>query len=336
MTPPLVAVTLGDPAGIGPEIIAKTFAEPAFSRENRAVVVGDKAILERTVNLLNLDLNLNVISKPVEGSYGPSVIDLIPASELPEDLPFGKLDERAGAAAFEYVKLATELALRDEVQAVVTAPLNKEAMHLGGHKYPGHTEILAELTETKDYAMMLVAEDLRVIHVSTHVSLKEAIERAQPERELAVIHLARDALLKLGVFEPKIAVAGINPHAGENGLFGTEDAEHIRPAVEKAREEGIEASGPWPADTVLSRARKGEFDMVVVQYHDQGHVPIKLLGFESGVNVTVGLPFFRTSVDHGTAFDIAGTGKADHTSLQAALDLAYVLSDPQEEESEGS
>ena len=163
---------------------------------------------------------------------------------------------------------------------------------MGGHKYPGHTEILAELTDTKDYAMMLVAEDLRVIHVSTHVPLKEAIERAQPERELAVIRLARDALLKLGVSEPKIAVAGINPHAGENGLFGSEDAERIRPAIVQAMEEGIEASGPWAADTSVSHGRaKGEFDMVVVQYHDQGHVPIKLLSFESGVNVTVGLPF---------------------------------------------
>ena len=330
MSNPLVAVTLGDPAGIGPEIVAKTFADP--DAPDHAVVVGDEAILKRAINLLDLTLKLNVISRPVEGSFEQGIIDLIPASDLPEDLPFGELDARAGAAAFEYVKEATELALRDEVQAVVTAPLNKEAMHLGGHKYPGHTEILAELTDTKDYAMMLVAEDLRVIHVSTHVSLKEAIERAQPERELAVIHLARDALSKLGISEPRIAVAGINPHAGENGLFGNEDSENIRPAVEQAVEEGIEASGPWPADTVFSRAKKGEFDMVVVQYHDQGHVPIKLLGFESGVNVTVGLPFFRTSVDHGTAFDIAGTGKADHTSLQAALELAYVLSDPQENE----
>ena len=330
MSDPLVAVTLGDPAGIGPEIVAKTFADP--NAPDSAVVVGDEAILKRAVKLLDLDLRVNPIEAPGDGIFERGVIDLVPASDLPGDLPFGELDARAGAAAFEYVKLATGLALEGEVKAVVTAPLNKEAMHLGGHKYPGHTEILAQLTDTKDYAMMLVAEDLRVIHVSTHVSLKEAIERAQPERELAVIRLARDALLKLGIPEPKIAVAGINPHAGENGLFGDEDAEQIRPAVEQAIEEGIEASGPWPADTVFSRAKKGEFDMVVVQYHDQGHVPIKLLGFESGVNVTVGLPFFRTSVDHGTAFDIAGTGKADHTSLQTALDLAYTLSDPQENE----
>lgn len=332
MAPPLIAVTMGDPAGIGPEIVAKTFAEPDFTERNRAIVIGDRKILERAVELLNTELEVNTISSPEEGRFEPGVVDLIPASELPEDLPFGELDGRAGAAAFEYVKLATELAQEGEVAAIATAPLNKEAMHEGGHVYPGHTEILAELTDTKDYAMMLVAEDLRVIHVSTHVALIEAIERVQPERELAVIRLARDALLKLGISEPKIAVAGLNPHAGENGLFGDEDAERIKPAVEQAIEEGIDASGPWAADTVFSRARGGEFDMVVVQYHDQGHVPIKLLGFESGVNVTVGLPFFRTSVDHGTAFDIAGTGKADHVSLQAALDLARVLADPQEEE----
>ena len=332
MTPPPVAVTLGDPAGVGPEIIAKTFAEPRFAQDNRAVVVGDARILERAVELLELDLRVNVVDSPGDGVFEPGVVDLIPVGELPEDLPYGELDARAGAAAFEYVERAIGLALDGEVAAICTAPLNKEAMHLGGHKYPGHTEILADLTGTKDYAMMLVAEKLKVIHVSTHVSLKEAIERVEPEREGTVIHLAQDALKKLGVSEPRIAVAGLNPHAGENGLFGNEDAEKIRPAVERARKEGIEVSGPWAPDTVFGRAMKGDFDIVVVQYHDQGHVPIKLLGFESGVNVTVGLPFFRTSVDHGTAFDIAGTGKADHTSLRTALDLARELAAPQENE----
>jgi len=329
---PLVAVTMGDPTGIGPEIIVKTFAEPDFTERNRAFVVGDPAILERAVKLLGLSLHVNVVSGPAEGRYEPGSVDVIPASDLPGDLPFGQLDARAGAAAFEYVRQSIELALDGSVAAVATAPLNKEAMHLGGHKYPGHTEILAELTGTEDYAMMLVAEDLRVIHVSTHVALREAIERATPERELAVIHLAYNALMKLGVEKPRIAVAGLNPHAGENGLFGTEDAEKIRPAVEQAREQGLDASGPHPPDTVFSQARKGRFDIVVVQYHDQGHIPIKLLGFETGVNVTVGLPFFRTSVDHGTAFDIAGTGEADHSSMKAALDLARELSRATEDE----
>jgi 4-hydroxythreonine-4-phosphate dehydrogenase len=326
VTGPLVAVTLGDPAGIGPEIIARTLAEVGSYDEHRALVIGDAGILKRAVDLLELPLRVSVVEGPEEDPTEPSVIPVLPAGEkLPEDLPFGKLNARAGAAAFEYVRQATELALEGSVQAVATAPLNKEAMHLGGHKYPGHTEILAELTNTKDYAMMLVAEDLRVIHVSTHVSLKEAIERVRPERELAVIRLARDALSRIGIEEPKIAVAGLNPHAGENGLFGDEDAERIAPAVAEAAEEGIAVTGPHPPDTVFARARKGEFDMVVVQYHDQGHIPIKLMGFEGGVNVTVGLPFFRTSVDHGTAFDIAGTGKAEHSSMRAAIELAREL-----------
>lgn len=332
MRHPLVAVTMGDPAGVGPEIIVKTFAETDFTERNRAFVVGDAEILRRAVKLLDVELDVNELRDPDEGLFNPGVIDVLSVSELPEDLPYGELDGRAGAAAFEYVRRAIELAQDGSVAAVTTAPLNKEAMHAGGYKYPGHTEILAELTDTKDYAMMLVAEDLKVIHVSTHVSLREAIERAKPERELAVIRLAHGVLRELGIEEPKIAVAGLNPHAGENGLFGTEDAENIAPAVEEAKEAGIEASGPWPADTVFSRARKGDFDIVVVQYHDQGHIPIKLMGFESGVNVTVGLPFFRTSVDHGTAFDIAGTGKADHTSLKEALDLARVLTGSRENE----
>nr|MBA3471652.1 4-hydroxythreonine-4-phosphate dehydrogenase PdxA [Rubrobacter sp.] len=231
---------------------------------------------------------------------------------------------------------ATELALEGSVGAIATAPLNKEAMHMGGYKYPGHTEILAELTGTKDFAMMLQTEELRVIHVSTHVSLREAIDRVSKERVLTVIHLARDALAKIGVEEPKIAVAGLNPHAGENGLFGDEDTEHIAPAVAEAREEGIDVTGPHPPDTVFAKARKGEFDMVVVQYHDQGHIPIKLMGFEGGVNVTVGLPFFRTSVDHGTAFDIASTGRADHSSMRTAIELARDLALSENEAKERS
>ena len=325
MVTPLIAVTMGDPAGVGPEIVAKAFADPGFGDENRALVVGDPAILERAAKLLDLQLGINEIEGPEEALFEPGVADVLAVGELPEDLPFGVLDARAGDAAFRYLQRAIQLANAGRVAAIATAPLNKEAMHLAGHKYPGHTEILAELTGTKDYAMMLVTDELKVIHVSTHVSLREAIERVRPERELAVIRLAHDSLRKLGVEEPKVAVAGLNPHAGESGLFGTEDAEHIAPAVASAVEEGIDASGPWPPDTVMMRARRGHFDIVVVQYHDQGHIPVKLMGFDTGVNVTVGLPFFRTSVDHGTAFDIAGTGKAEHASMQAALDLARKL-----------
>src|SRR5215217_4769060 len=296
MNAPLIAVTMGDPAGIGPEIVARTFADPGFGDENRAFVVGDPAILRRAIHLLDLPLVVNEISEPEEAAFEPGAVDVLAVGELPNDLPFGVLDARAGDAAFRYVEKATELASAGRVGAIATAPLNKEAMHLAGHKYPGHTEILANLTGTEDYAMMLVTDELKVIHVSTHVSLREAIEKVQPERELAVIRLAHASMRKLGVENPKVAVAGLNPHAGENGLFGTE----------------------------------------VVQYHDQGHIPVKLMGFDTGVNVTVGLPFFRTSVDHGTAFDIAGTGKADPASLRAALDLARRLAGAEERAEERS
>ena len=331
-----IAVTLGDPAGIGPEIIAKTFTEEGFQDENRAFVIGDAGIMRRAAKLMGLPLGVNEIEKLEEVSFEPGSVDVLQVGKLPEDLPFGELDARAGAAALRYVHRATELALEESVGAVATAPLNKEAMHMGGYEYPGHTEILAELTGTKDFAMMLQTEELRVIHVSTHVSLREAIDRVSKERVLTVIQLARDALAKIGVDEPKIAVAGLNPHAGENGLFGNEDAECIAPAVAEARDGGIAASGPHPPDTVFARARKGEFDMVVVQYHDQGHIPIKLMGFEGGVNVTVGLPFFRTSVDHGTAFDIAGTGEADHSSMRASIELARELARSEDEAEERS
>jgi 4-hydroxythreonine-4-phosphate dehydrogenase len=292
------------------------------------VVIGDAGILRRAVRLLDLPLEVNVIERPAQAAFAAGVIDLVAASELPDDLRFGELDPRAGDGAYRYVRRAVELALADEVHAIATAPLNKEAMHQAGHRYPGHTELLAELCDVQDYAMMLVGEDLRVVHVSTHVSLREAIERVTPEREGTVIRLADAALRRLGFARPRVAVAGLNPHAGENGLFGSEDAERIAPAVRAAVQDGIDASGPWPADTVFLLARRGRFDVVVVQYHDQGHIPIKLLGFETGVNVTVGLPFFRTSVDHGTAFDIAGTGEADAGSLKAALALAAELARP--------
>jgi 4-hydroxythreonine-4-phosphate dehydrogenase len=321
---------MGDPAGIGPEIIAKTFADPSFHPRNRALVVGDAGMLERAAQLLGLSLRINAIPEPEDAAFEAGTADVLQVGELPLDLPFGELDARAGDAAFRYLERATRLASAGRVAAIATAPLNKEAMHLAGHGYPGHTEILADLTGTEDYAMMLVTDELKVIHVSTHVSLKEAIERAQPERELAVIRLAHESMRRLGVERPRVAVAGLNPHAGENGLFGKEDLEKIRPAVKAALEEGMDASGPWAPDTVMMRARQGHFDVVVVQYHDQGHIPIKLMGFDTGVNVTVGLPFFRTSVDHGTAFDIAGTGKADHASLKAALDLARALAGAEE------
>jgi 4-hydroxythreonine-4-phosphate dehydrogenase len=325
----VVAVTMGDPTGVGPEIVAKVFADAdADAGPHRAVVVGDVTMMRRAVDLLGVPLRVNPVAGPADARFEPGTVDVVAATELPADLPYGVVDARGGGAAYEYVRRAVELALADEVHAVATAPLNKEAMHLAGHRYPGHTELLAELTGVRDYAMMLVTDDLRVIHVSTHVALEEAIRRVQPERELTVIRLADRSLKLLGVEHPRVAVAGLNPHAGEAGLFGTQDRDAIAPAVEAAQAEGIDASGPWPPDTVFMQARRGRFDIVVVQYHDQGHIPIKLMGFDTGVNVTVGLPFFRTSVDHGTAFDIAGTGRADHASMRAALDLAASLARP--------
>jgi 4-hydroxythreonine-4-phosphate dehydrogenase len=321
----VVAVTMGDPTGVGPEIVAKVFGERSA---HRAVVVGDVAIMRRAVELLDLPLQVNAVERPADARFEPGTVDVVAATDLPADLPYGEVDARGGGAAYEYVRRAVELALADEVHAIATAPLNKEAMHLAGHRHPGHTEVLAELTGTSDYAMMLVTDELRVIHVSTHVSLEEAIRRVRHERELTVIRLADRSLKLLGVERPRVAVAGLNPHAGESGLFGTQDRDVIAPAVEAARAEGIDASGPWPPDTVFMQARQGRFDIVVVQYHDQGHIPIKLMGFDTGVNVTVGLPFFRTSVDHGTAFDIAGTGRADHASMRAAIDLAASLARP--------
>jgi 4-hydroxythreonine-4-phosphate dehydrogenase len=321
----VVAVTMGDPTGIGPEIVAKVFGEDGT---HRAVVVGDVAMMRRAIDLLGLPLRVNPVARPAEARFEPGTVDVVPATELPADLPYGEIDPRGGGAAYEYVRRAVELALADEVHAVATAPLNKEAMHRAGFRYPGHTEVLAELTGVTDYAMMLVTDDLRVVHVSTHVALAEAIRRVTPERERTVIRLADRSLRLLGVERPRVAVAGLNPHAGESGLFGTEDRDVIAPAVAAARAEGIDASGPWPPDTVFMQARQGRFDIVVAQYHDQGHIPIKLLGLDTGVNVTVGLPFFRTSVDHGTAFDIAGTGRADHASMRAALELATSLARP--------
>jgi 4-hydroxythreonine-4-phosphate dehydrogenase len=235
------------------------------------------------------------------------------------------LDPRSSKAAFDYIRVGIDLGLQKRIRAVVTAPINKEALRLADIHYPGHTEILADFSGTKDFAMMLMNDDLRVILVTIHVALREAIEQLSIERELTIIQLAQHAMTHLGIAQPRIAVAGLNPHAGEHGLFGDEDEAIIRPAIQRAQAEGIAASGPWPGDTVFMQARQGRFDIVVAQYHDQGLIPVKYLGVDQGVNITVGLPFVRTSVDHGTAFDIAGTGKASHASLRVAVEQAALL-----------
>jgi 4-phospho-D-threonate 3-dehydrogenase / 4-phospho-D-erythronate 3-dehydrogenase len=247
---------------------------------------------------------------------------------LPADLPFGQVSAAAGDAAFQFLKRAIELAKNGDIQAICTAPLNKEALHKGGHLYPGHTEILADLTDTQDYAMMLSSPKLKVIHITTHVGLIKAIEMINPDRTYKVIKLAHETLTRAGKKSPSIAVCGINPHAGENGLFGNgEEEEKLIPAIRQAQSEGINVTGPYPADTLFYRAVRGDFDIVVACYHDQGHAPIKVLGLEAGVNITVGLKggIIRTSVDHGTAFDIAGKNLADERSMIEAIRVAVEL-----------
>lgn len=319
-----IAITMGDACGIGPEIVAKLAADPDSLLPT--LVLGDEGILKRAVRLLSLPLTVRVIDSPEDFQSSAGTVDIISLSRLPEDLPLGQLDRRAGKAAFDYIRTGIDLALQKRVRALVTAPINKGALRLADIHYPGHTEILADFSGTQDFAMMLMNDHLRVILVTIHVSLRQAIEQLTVERELKTIRLAYRAMTQLGIARPRVAVAGLNPHAGEHGLFGSEDEEIIRPAIRQAQAKGIDVSGPWPGDTVFMHARQGRFDVVVAQYHDQGLIPVKYLGVDEGVNVTVGLPFVRTSVDHGTAFDIAGTGKASHASLRVAVEQAAMLS----------
>ena len=275
---------------------------------------------------LGARLDVVEITSPAQASLRAGLIEVIgrgPA--LPADLPPGQLSAQAGRGAYDYVCAAIDDAQAGAIRAIVTAPLNKHSMHLAGIDYPGHTEILAERSGTTDFAMMLANDELRVLLVTIHVALADVIARITPQAELSALRLADRACRQMGIARPRVAVAGLNPHAGEGGKFGREEIEVIEPAIAQARAEGINASGPWPGDTIFMRARRGEFDIVVAQYHDQGLIPVKYLGLDHGVNVTVGLPFVRTSVDHGTAFDIAGKGVADHASLVAAFDLALAM-----------
>jgi 4-hydroxythreonine-4-phosphate dehydrogenase len=323
---PILAITMGDAAGCGPEIIVKALTDENVYNKCRPLVFGDANRIKLAAEILKSSLKVASISDIQKGSYQPGVIDVLDFANIPHDLPFGEVDGRSGHAAYTYIQSAIEKAMENKVDAVVTAPINKEALHKGGHHFPGHTEIFAQLSNTKDYAMMLSGDALRVIHVTTHVSMREAADLIKKERVLRIIRLADRTLRLLGLEQPRIAVAGFNAHAGENGLFGREDIDEIVPAVTEAQQEGIAATGPVPPDTVFFRTvSRKEFDIVVVMYHDQGHIPLKLLGFDNGINVTVGLPFLRTSVDHGTAFDIAGKGIADGSSMTAAIDFAARL-----------
>lgn len=320
-----VGFTMGDAAGIGPEIIIKLFAA---GLPHAALVYGDAGVLEATISRLGLsnELDIELVSDPGPGTPQPGIVPVLNRWQaLPDDLPPGQLSAQAGRGAYEYLCHAIDDALAGKLRAVVTAPLNKKAMQAGGIDYPGHTEILAERSQTDHYAMMLANPQLRVILATIHVPLAQVSSLITHELELQTIRLAHRACLQAGISSPRVAVAGLNPHAGEDGRFGQEEQQVIEPAIRQAQQEGIAASGPWPGDTVFMRARQGEFDIVVAQYHDQGLIPVKYLGVDEGVNVTVGLPFVRTSVDHGTAFDIAGQGIADPASLRSAYDLALAM-----------
>lgn len=325
---PIIGITMGDASGIGPEIIVKALHHSPVYETCRPLVIGDPVMLKRALQIVGGSASIHTVSGSQDGRYEYGVIDCLDLRLLPPNLPFGKVSAEAGHAAYMFVEKAVELALDRQIDAICTAPLNKEALHKGGHLYPGHTEILAGLTRTEDYSMMLTAPKLKVIHLTTHVGLIQAIEMIDPERTYKVIKLAHETLRRAGNDRPRIAVCGINPHAGENGLFGNgEEEQKLIPGIMQAVEEDIDVTGPYPADTLFYRAVRGDFDIVVACYHDQGHVPIKVLGIEAGVNITIGLNggIIRTSVDHGTAFDIAGTGKADERSMLAAIRSAVEL-----------
>ena len=322
--PPL-AITMGDASGIGPEIVAKTLANGG----ERAVVFGSHVVMADIVRRLGLNVEVRRIDAPHEARFEPGVIDVIEATAIVEPPPIGQLSAISGQAAFDAIVAAIAAARSGEVRGIVTAPINKEAMGLAGIRYPGHTEILADYGGARRVAMMLANDDIRTVLVTIHTSLRKAIEQADFDAQMSAIRLAHEGGKALGIAAPRVAVAGLNPHAGEGGLFGDEEIRIIQPAIAAARAEGIDASGPYPGDTVYMQARKGRFDVVVAQYHDQGLIPVKYLGLEKGVNITLGLPFVRTSPDHGTAFDIAGKGIADHASLETALAYAKRLATAQ-------
>ncbi len=322
----IIAVTMGDPAGIGPEIIIKSLVEGKLNGAP-VVVVGCAQTLRRVLVLeITPRAELRIIDNPGQAQFSPGTINVIdePLAD-PEGLRVGEVQAQAGDLAYRCIKRATELAMAGEVFAIATAPLNKEALHLAGHNFPGHTEMLAHLTKTKDYAMVLYTDKLKVIHISTHVALRKFLDTLNQPRVETVIGIADSFLRRVGFSNPRIAVAGVNPHAGENGLFGDEEIRIVGPAVEAMKAKGLNVTGPCPPDTVFMQCHDGLFDMVVAMYHDQGHIPLKLLGFYDGVNITAGLPFIRTSADHGTAFDIAWTGKAKSDSMATSIELAMQI-----------
>jgi 4-hydroxythreonine-4-phosphate dehydrogenase len=329
---PTIAITMGDPAGIGPEIIVKSLSDKTVYERCKPLVVGDAGVMQRIVALLKLSCSINVVTRVCDAKFTFGTVDVFDLKNVPEAVEFGKVSVAAGNAAFEAVKKVIELAMAGEVDATVTAPINKEAINMAGRHFSGHTEIYAHFTNTKKYAMLLAEEQLRVIHVTTHVSLRQACDLVKTARILEVITLLDDACRQLGIDKPKIAVAGLNPHSSDNGLFGWEEEREIIPAVQQAKAKGYDVEGPIPADTMFSKAIGGKYDGCVAMYHDQGHIPFKVEGFKwseekkrmevRGVNITLGLPIIRVSVDHGTAFEVAGKGIASEQAMSIAIGYA--------------
>ena len=333
-TKPILAITMGDPAGIGPEIIVKALSKEDTYQKCRPLVSGDAAIIELAVSQMNAGLKVHAINDVKDALFELGTIDVydlycVDMSTFKQ----GEVQAQCGNAAFVSVVKAIELAMSGDVDATVTAPLNKEALHKAGHNFDGHTEIYAHFTNTKKYAMLLADEFLRVIHVSTHVSLREACDRVKKPRIIEVTELIDDACHQFGIEHPHIGIAGLNPHASDGGLFGWEEEKEISPAVEELKARGFNVEGPVSPDSLFAKARCGKFDGVVAMYHDQGHIPFKVVGFQwnretgrmeasKGVNITLGLPIIRVSVDHGTAFDVAGKGIASAEGLLLAIDYA--------------
>jgi 4-phospho-D-threonate 3-dehydrogenase / 4-phospho-D-erythronate 3-dehydrogenase len=317
---------MGDAAGVGPEVVMKALAHSEVYAQCRPLVIGDARQLGRAGKLTGVELSVFKIAKPAEAKFKQSAVDCIDLGLVPAGIAYGEVSAAAGEAAYRYIELAVKLALEGAIDAICTAPINKEALNAAGHHFPGHTEILAALTGAPEVSLTLFSPKLRIIHVTAHMGLLDAIAKIDAPLVERTLARGRELMMRAWPGEPRIGVCGINPHAGEGGLFGRgEEESKIVPAIAAARARGWNVEGPLPADALMYRAARGDFDLVVAMYHDQGHGPVKAMGLEHGVNVTAGLPIVRTSVDHGTAFDIAGTGKADERSMLEALRYAAAL-----------
>jgi 4-phospho-D-threonate 3-dehydrogenase / 4-phospho-D-erythronate 3-dehydrogenase len=321
---PVIALTLGDPAGIGPEIIVKAFQDEPLPIDNQILVIGDAELLKKTAKQIAPKIRIHPVTSPQEGWYKTCTIDVIDLNNVPVALPMGKPSTEGGKASYEAIHKAVELALKDEVAAITTAPINKQSLHMAGHTFPGHTELLGHLTDSKNPSLMMEGNSLRVVLVTTHLALDQVKSQITEEKVLQSIRQTNAWLQKHVKEIPSIAVVGLNPHCGDGGIFGQEETELILPAIKTAQQEGIQASGPYPADALFQRAASEKYDAVICMYHDQGMIPVKMNGM--GVNITMGLPILRTSVDHGTAYDIVGCNKASAENLKLALKTASRLS----------